>query len=78
MTMTEKEYEQLMDKAAAARKKRDEDVDASQERLIDVMVRCYKDGLTLTDLGQATGISVTTIRGKFKARDISARGRWDD
>lgn len=71
--MTDDEYQELMDRVALARSKRDDTVDAAQEQFTDAVVAAYEAGLTLYDINHATGLSITTIRSRLKQRDVPAR-----
>lgn len=72
-TMTEDEYHQWLDRLAQDRHARDEAVEAAQKRLTDAIIEAYKAGLTLYDINYATGLSITTIRSKFKDRGVQTR-----
>jgi DNA-directed RNA polymerase specialized sigma24 family protein len=71
--MSEAEYNNRMDRLARARQRRDEASEAAQERFIDDIVDAYGIGLTIYDIGHATGLSITTVRKHLKGRGVQMR-----
>jgi len=71
--MSESEYESRMDALVAARRDRDAAVEAAQEKFTDELVEAYESGLTIYDINHATGLSITTVRTKFKQRGVKMR-----
>ena len=71
--MSEEEYQALMDSIAVARQQRDAAVEAAQEKFTDELIAAYEAGLTLYDINHATGVSITTIRTRFKKRGFRPR-----
>ena len=71
--MSESEYEGRMDQLVSARRRRDLDVEAAQVTFTNELIEAYESGLTIYDINHATGLSVTTIRSRFKQRGVQMR-----